>query len=152
MSVVPWSARDVAMVARTMGFPEEALRLRDRTFRAVSKRHMLGDHYDYVESVLLRRGLIDWTEDWDCDDFTLLYVLESHIAHRRAQRSLGMIAESEMVFECWVASLNHAIACCFEQVPGERKLRCFFVEPQPRTRRRELQLTRGQIETCTLLK
>lgn len=142
----------MAMVARTCGIPQEAIRLRDASYRPVLKAHMLGEHYDYVENVLFRRGLMDWTEDWDCDDFTMLYVLESHIAHRKAQRALGMIAESEMVFECWVADIEHAIACCFEQVPGERKLKCFFVEPQPRTRRREIQLTRGQIETCTLFK
>lgn len=133
-----------------LNLSSDAIKIRDGSYRPVKKSHLLGDHYDYVASLLQKRGLTEWDKDWDCDDFTQLFVLESHIAHRHAQRKFGFETEAEMVFEVWVRDIAHAIVGCVEYQQG--KLYPFFVEPNPKTQSRQVALSKDEIKSINLWK
>lgn len=139
-------------LSEELGIAPEALRLADVDYALIDPRHMLNAHYDYVAETLRSRGLSDWSEDWDCDDFAMLFVLEARIAHRAANRAGGRTtAQAPAVFECWVKDLLHAIVLCFCN-DGAGRPQPLFIEPQPAAPSRAIRLTPGQIRSIALIK
>ncbi|MBT64670.1 MAG: hypothetical protein CML13_15845 [Puniceicoccaceae bacterium] len=147
------TVRELLDYLLSLGIARGEIEVRDTTYACVSKSHMLGAHYDSVTRLLFDLGLIEWEDDWDCEDFTMTYVWWSIIAHRKAQRAAGQFyANSPAVFECWVLGISHAIALAIEWDAERGELRHFFIEPQPQASRRELEVSASDLLTVGLLK
>ena len=126
-----------------------ALRIGDRTYAAVKKSFMIEDvldrkdFYSYYKKVLEALQIPDWREDFDCDDFAMLFKIVSSALHRHAKKVHKDKPESPAVGLMWYTTrkgTGHAINVCI----GEG-YKIFFLEPQTGE---ELCLTDQEKRSC----